>query len=132
MPWNTTKTGLDDAAVVWQMAYEKMRDHARSVVDFLNNLANEVAEYGSDASPLLAALVNETTVKDVEEFKETSSGFAVNEDPPEVGPKMVRVQYSREEEKIEALKELFEVRSAKAVGEESFNWAYEALLEGDE
>ena len=132
MPWNTTKTGLDDAAVVWQIAYEKMRAHARSVVDFLNVLANEVAEYGSDASPLRAALLRETSVKDVDGFEERSSRFARNENPPQVGPKIVGVQYSREEEKIEALKDMFKVRSAKAVGEKSFDWAYEALLEKDE
>ncbi len=130
MPWNTTKTGLDDGAVVWQRAYEKMRDHARSVVNFLNAMANEVSEYGREASPLLAALQGETSLVGVEEFDEASLQFAWNQDPPEVGPKMVSIQYSREEEKIDALKAMFEVRSAKAVGEESFDWAYEAL--GDE
>ena len=132
MPWNTTKTGLDDAAVVWQRAYEKMRDHARSVVNFLNNLANDVAEYGSEASPLLASLMFETRVRDVEDFENASLQFSWNEDPPAVGPKMVRVQYSREEEKIEVLKDVFSVRSAKAVGEKSFDMVYQEYVEDDE
>ena len=131
MPWNTTKTGLDDAAVVWQRAYEKMRDHARSVVNFLNDMANEVAAYGSDGSPLLAALKSETKLVRVEEFGSRSRQFKWNQNPPEVGPKKVSIQYSKEEEKIEALKELFEVTSARAVGEASFDWAYETV-EDDE
>lgn len=131
MPWNTTKTGLDDAAVVWQRAFEKMRDHARSVVNFLNDMANEVAEYGSDGSPLLAALESETKLIRVEEIGARKMEFKWNQDPPEVGPKKVSIQYSKEEEKIEALKDLFEVTSARAVGEASFDWAYEAVEDDD-
>ena len=131
MPWNTTKTGLDDTAVVWQTAKEKMRDHARCVVDFLNQLANEISEYGSDASPLLSALSSETSVRDVEEFRHRSMQFTWNENPPEVGPKMVRIQYSKEEEKIAALKEVFGVRSARAVGESAFDLVYDTHVESD-
>ncbi|MDE0242541.1 MAG: hypothetical protein OXQ84_20495 [bacterium] len=132
MPWNTTKTGLDDSTVVWQRTYEKMRDHARSVVSFLNALANEIAEYGSDASPMLAALESETRLRDVGEFPQPESRFSWNENPPEVGPKMKNILYRKEEEKIEALKEVFGVTSGKAVGEKSFDLAYDVHVEDDQ
>ena len=126
LPWNTTKTGLDDAAIVWQETYERMREHARSVLEFLSALAHNVAEYGRESSPLLAALDNETTLKDVEEFPDSRQRFTWNRNPPKLGPKMVRVQYSREEEKIEEMKDALHVTSAKAVGELSFDWMYKA------
>lgn len=132
MPWNTTKTGLDDAATVWQQTYDRMLEHSRSVFEFLNALANDVSEHGGERSRLLKALTDDTVLTDVGEFGEVGERFRWDRKPREIAPKRVGVHYWREEGKIEALKGALGVGSAKAVGEKSFDWMYRTKVGDDE
>jgi len=120
LPWNTTKTGLDESSPVWQVTYPKMLDHTRVVINFLNMLDDDIEEYGSRASPLLSALNRETQTQDVEIFR-GSKVFSWNKTPRAPGPKTVKIQYSREETKIRSLMTALGVGSAKAVGEKTFD-----------
>ncbi len=56
LPWNTSKTGLDQASAAWQITYTKMLDHARSVMNYLNALDNDIEEWGRTSSPMLASV----------------------------------------------------------------------------
>ena len=96
-----------------------MLDHTRTVIDFLNILDSDIAEYGK-SSPLLSALNRESNLRQVE----TLSGerkFSWNATPRNPGPKTIKIQYSREEPKIQTLKIALGVGSAKAVGEATFD-----------
>ena len=60
LPWNTTKTGLDGSSPTWQAALQKMLDHTRVAIRYLNELDRNVDEYGSGSSPqLLTSLKRE-------------------------------------------------------------------------
>ncbi|MYE25503.1 MAG: hypothetical protein F4Y01_16455 [Gammaproteobacteria bacterium] len=132
VPWNTTKTGLDDAATVWQQAYDRMIEHSRSVFEFLNELANDVAEHGGERSRLLKALTDDTVLTDVGEFGAVDQRFEWDKEPRKLAPKTIGIHYWREESKIEALKGILGVGSAKAVGENSFDWMYRTRVGDDE
>lgn len=120
LPWNTTKTGLDASSKVWQMTYPKMLDHTRTVINFLNALDKSIEEYGAKSSPLLTALNKETQAKEIENFRRAKA-FSWNRTPQAPGPKTVKIQYSREETKIQSLMTALGVKSAKAVGEKTFD-----------
>lgn len=120
LPWNTTKTDLDESNPFWQVTLQKMLDHARSVIRFLNAVDQEIDEYGSANAPLRSALYKETHMQSVEEFK-GARAFTYNLQPRAPGPKTVKIQYSREETKIRMLMTALGVNSAKAVGEETFD-----------
>lgn len=131
LPWNTTKTGLDTSSAVWQATFPKMLDHTRTVIKFLNSLDEEIEEYGRSAAPLLSALSRETQAQEVEKFKGSRS-FSWNTSPRAPGPKMTKIQYSREASKIRSLMTALGVGSAKAVGESTFDIIYKEQAEGEE
>lgn len=131
LPWNTTKTGIDESSPVWQVAYPKMIDHTRTVINFLNTLDSDIEEYGSKSSPLLTALNRETQSQDVESFR-GAKVFSWNRSPRAPGPKTIKIQYSREEEKIKSLMTALGVGSAKAVGEKTFDIVYSEQRDDDE
>lgn len=122
LPWNTTKTGLDSSAPIWQATHPKMLDHTRTVISFLNSLDDEVTEYGR-TSPLLTALAAETRPEQVERLHGTKP-FSWNKSPRAPGPKTVKIQYSREETKIQSLMTALGVSTAKAVGEATFDMIF--------
>ena len=130
LPWNTTKTGLDSSSTVWQATCEKMIDHTRAIINFLNILDRE-AEESDESSPLLAALNKETRLREVETFHGKRS-FSWNEAPRQSGPKTVKIQYSREETKIRNLMVALGVGSAKAVGETTFDLIFGEQGDDDE
>ena len=120
LPWNTTKTGLDTSSPIWQAVFPKMLDHTRTAINFLNALDDDIDEYGQSSSPLLRALTRETTALEVERFQGTKA-FSWNKAPKAPGPKFTKIQYSREQTKIRTLMTALGVRSAKAVGERTFD-----------
>jgi len=130
LPWNTTKTGLDSSSAIWLGTVPKMLDHTRTVINFLNDLDNDVDEFGQ-SSPLLAALNSETTLKEVETLRGPSA-FSWNRAPRPPGPRTTKIQYSREADKIRGLMTALNVRSAKAVGEATFDLVYKRQSGDDE
>lgn len=129
LPWNTTKTGLDASSAVWLVTYPKMLDHTRTVIKFLNDLDSDIEDYGAKSSPLLTALNRETLGKEVESFR-GAAAFSWNRTPQAPGPRTIKIQYSREEAKIQSLMTALGVNSAKAVGEKTFDILFEE--QGDE
>jgi hypothetical protein len=130
LPWNTTKTGLDASSGVWQAVYPKMLDHTRTVINFLNSLDDEIEEFGR-SSPLLAALASETQAQEVERYKGPRA-FSWNKSPRAPGPKMTKIQYSREASKIRTLMTALGVGSAKAVGEATFDMIFDEQNKDEE
>ena len=131
LPWNTTKTGLDTSSPIWLAVRPKMLDHTRTAINFLNTLDDEIEEYGKSSAPLLGALANETIAKEVEKFQGTRP-FSWNKAPKAPGPKFTKIQYSREDSRIQALKVALGVGSAKAVGETTFDMIYKEQGEDGE
>ena len=123
LPWNTTKTGLDGSSPTWQAALQKMLDHTRVAIRYLNELDRNVDEYGSGSSPLLTSLKRGTRHVPIESFI-TPQDLAWNRNAQPKGPPMTKIQYSRERTKIDKLMTALGVTSAKAVGEATFDALY--------
>lgn len=127
LPWNTAKTGLDQSNAGWQLTYTKMLDHARSVMNYLNALDDDIEEWGRASSPMLASVTRETVMKEAETYT-TKSAFAVNRNPTAPGPKMLKIQYSKEETKVRQLMTALGATSGKAVGEETFDIVFKEQI----
>jgi hypothetical protein len=126
LPWNTTKTGVDADSPVWQRALEKMITHTRAVIDFLNDLDNEVSEQGA-GGPLARALAAAVTtqadrVQQAPAVKTTA--FRAPDKERFSGPKMKRIAFSRPESKVDELMSALGLHTAKAVGEHAFDVTY--------
>ena len=131
VPWNTTKTDVDQDSSIWQQTFLRMVEMMRPVIDFMNELDRDVDENSKDHSLLLNHLqragrvnsesyrLNASTPKAL--FSFPKPGELVPPGPPP--PAMVKVQYSRPKEEIDALADAFNLGSAKAVGERTFDMA---------
>lgn len=136
LPWNTTKTGVNQDSAVFQKARQNMLSLARPVIDFLNEVENQKRDQKGDEKPELEQRVEQATLTDITEVSSTRNQKFTGPDPekePEEddGPVMKNVSYSAEKDRLERAKEYFEVDSYSKVGQASFEyfWTLEDLEE---
>jgi hypothetical protein len=80
LPWNTTKTGVDEDSTVFRQVQTEMFDALRMVQAVLNRAKKERQDRDPDDRPVLAAMTAAAPVR-VREVP-PSDTFAVPEDPP--------------------------------------------------
>lgn len=122
LPWNTTKTDVDQDNPIWREAREKMIELMRPVIDFLNELDRDIDAHTRDRSPLLKFVNERQSVK----FERIAADAIFAPPAREALAPVVRylkIQYSREVDDIEILKSALGVATAKAVGEKTFDLA---------
>jgi hypothetical protein len=121
VPWNTTKTNVDQDNKFWQSAFERMIEMMRPVINFLNELDADIDEYTKDDSPL-NNFVSKASWVAPEHISRVSRAFTAPTRTSFVkGPKTIKIQYSRPVEDVALLEDVFGVNSAKAVGEATFD-----------
>jgi hypothetical protein len=123
VPWNTMKTDVDRESRVWQQAFARMAEMMRPVIDFLNALDDDIDQHTRDGSALLryvskAERVGGDSLRDKQTFSAPKAEAL--ESPKD---RAVRIQYSRPFKDVEFLKDAFDITSAVAVGERSFDLA---------
>lgn len=120
VPWTTTKNDVDQDSAVWARAFPRMLEMMRPVIDFLNDMAEDIDENTREASPLLQVVSRETTTKS-DGLTAKSPFRAPKRGEAEFAPTTQKIQYSRTIEDIDFLKEALGVSTAKAVGEKTFD-----------
>lgn len=135
LPWNTTKTGINEDTSVYKKARQEMVSTARPVIDFLNRVENQVREMDNESdekTPLQQRMEDAEKVDSREVESKESSNFdsPVPEDydgqeTEDDTPGTTTIMYEKENPRIEAAKEWFDVTSAKAVGKETFEYFFE-------
>jgi Histidine kinase-, DNA gyrase B-, and HSP90-like ATPase len=126
VPWNTTKTDIDQDSPAWQSVFLVMIDMMRPVVTFLNELDDDIDNHPKNESPLLQ-FVNKAMTIAPENLNVTKSFAGPSRESVRKGPKTVKIQYSRRHDDVEFMKEELEARSARAVGEKTFDLALKRL-----
>lgn len=120
VPWNTTKTDVDQDSPVWRQTFERMMEMMRPVIDFLNELDKDIDENTREKSPLLD-FVSKSTSRQTDTLTEKVAFSAPARDSVKKGPKFVKVQYSRLQDDVDFLQTELNLRSAKSVGERTFD-----------
>jgi hypothetical protein len=113
---------------VWQVTFEKMQQMMRPVIDFLNELDRDIDEYTRSNSPLLD-FVSKTSLKKSETISEQKTFTAPARESVQKGPRYIKIQYSRPLDDVEILQRELSLRSAKAVGEKTFDLILERFSE---
>lgn len=124
VPWDTTKADIDVDSVVWKKAFKRMIVHMRTVIDFLNELDQEIDDYGQEKSPI-SKMIRESSMKSASEFTSARSFRAPKRSSIEEAPPLIKIQYSKPVEEINTLKEAYNLNSARSVGEKTFDLALE-------
>ena len=120
VPWNTTKTDVDQDSPVWRSAFDSMREMMRPVINFLNDLDQDIDESPEHQSPLLR-LVEEARYAPPESLTQPMQFRAPARGDVVLGPRMGRISYQKPVDDIDALKKELGLGSNKAVGEKTFD-----------
>lgn len=120
VPWNTTKTDVDQDSPVWRQTFERMMEMMRPVIDFLNELDKDIDENTRENSPLLD-FVSKSPSKPTTTLTERATFSAPARGAVTKGPRYIKVQYSRLQDDVEFLQDELNLKSAKAVGERTFD-----------
>lgn len=128
LPWNTTKTGVDDESPIYRSVKEEILLMMRPVIDFLNELDREKSGPAEDR-PLARALeetnlVLPRTLTQQRPFKAVARRSVVP-----AGPRMQRIQYDRPVELVDKVKANLGVSSYKDVGGQTFDYYYKMECE---
>lgn len=122
VPWNTTKTSVDQDNRYWRATFSRMMEMMRPVIDFLNELDADIDEHSKDDSPLNSYVTKSKSVTP-DSLQKTTSFTAPTRDRFVKGPKLMSIQYHRAVDDIAILQEALGVSSARAVGEATFDAA---------
>lgn len=124
VPWNTTKTDVDQDSPVWQSAFSRMIEMMRPVITFLNDLDKDIDEHTKESSPLHAFVAGADQVKS-EELSAKRQFSAPARGSVTIAKRTVKIQYSRPLDQVEFLMHELSQGSGKAVGEKTFDLAYQ-------
>ena len=125
LPWNTTKDGVDEESSIYRSVRSEMVTLMKPVLAFLRDLSNE-QDQPEDSQPLTTLLASSQR-KSVSKITKKSV-FSYIKPAMKRGPKTIRIQYDRPEEVIRKVQKNLKVRSAKAVGEKTFEYYVEMEL----
>lgn len=126
IPWNTTKTDVDQDNPIWQQTYTRMVELMRPVIKFLNDLDSDIEEYTREQSPLLD-LVNKASIIKAENLISSSKFTAPERGTIEKKQRTIKIQYSKPADQVNFLMEELSVTTAKSVGEKTFDLTYERM-----
>ncbi|MEU4247766.1 ATP-binding protein [Amycolatopsis sp. NPDC026612] len=133
LPWNTTKTGVDQDSRVWRRVQSEIKVSLGQVVSALNRLKNE-RESGEDLdeTPISAALSKAKPVP----LDDLPSQSALHAPSPRRLPRPIprrrstqKVQYDVELDRYREVFDLTDATSAADVGRRTFDYFYEREVE---
>ena len=122
LPWNTTKTNVDEESKLYRAVRGLMVDEARNVVDFLNQLDAE----RDTESTVLQGIAEKADFVALTQVNEGTFGFDAQVTE---APRVTNISYKRPTEQVVTAKEVLGVTSAREVGERSFDYYYSAECE---
>lgn len=137
LPWNTTKTALDTDHPVYRSVRQHMVALARPVINYFNKRKEEndaLKAVGDDGAGRLQSLFDDATTKPLEDI---TARAAFSAPPPKKVAKakgadaQQSISFKADRDKAETVKESLDVTSWTKVGEEVFNYYYNAEC-GDE
>ena len=127
LPWNTTKTGVDEDNAIYRGIRLKMMEITRPIIDFLNDVDAE-KDYSDPRDRVLEQAIAAASPS---KLRDLPSKMTFSRPTGIRAPTTVSIQYRREKTLVEPLQKAFGVNSARAVGESSFDFAYAKLVEED-
>lgn len=130
LPWNTTKTALDTDHPVYRRVKQEMIAIARPVIDYFNKRKEEndaLREAGNKEPGALQKMMDAAKVQPIDSITArkifTIPTFIVKK---KTSPVLQNIAFKRSSAKAERVKHNLGVRSWREVGEEVFDYYYNA------
>jgi len=133
LPWNTTKTGVDQGSPQWRHTRQRMVGMMKDVTDFLNRLKREQDRAGQEGRTLLGDYIRGLSPKDL---PKTIGTFVAPKSvlPPKTAEDTVRIQYDKPVGQVQRVQKGLralgrKAGSYKAAGERTFEYFLEMECE---
>ena len=125
LPWNTTKTGLDETSLVYLRAREKMLEIFKIVKNMLDDIRKNTENNDDGIEETIAKMQGtEMTLENISKVKQNREvsikTVAVTTVPN------VTINYKKPKKEVEELKRLLEVKTYREVGEKTFEYYRDA------
>jgi hypothetical protein len=128
MPWNTSKTDVDEDSEIWEQTRKHIVDALRKSITMMNRLKREVQQRPPDDRPLVAA-VKRSKPAALEGLAERRT-FTVPDPPPRIVADAKRISYSVSSDVFQQASDAMETDRPSEIGQRSF--AYWMRREVDE
>lgn len=120
MPWNTTKTYVDEDSAVWQHVRRSIVDALRKSVTVMNRIKREVQRMPPDQRPLVTALT--AARPSAVEALEPHRTWVVPNPPPRVVERTTKISYSVATSAFEDAASFLETDKPSEVGQRTFRY----------
>jgi hypothetical protein len=127
LPWNTTKTGVDQESEVFRVVQGEMARALQGVLAVINRLKREQQDWEPEDRPLAAALADARPVALAE--LPSSDTMRVPPLPAAPPPDFQRIQYSVGRAEYEQVRAELGATSGSEVGRATFRYFYESQVE---
>ena len=127
LPWNTTKDGLDQESGVYRSVRTEMVTLMKPVIAFLREVAREQQEEAEGFRPL-SGLLTGASATPVSSLVQRETFHYVRPAVKRRGRKTVRIQYDRPVELVQLVQRQLNLNSARAAGENTFDYYVEMEL----
>ena len=135
LPWNTTKTGIDEESRVWRQVQAQIKIASAEVVSVINRLkAEERTAISEDDMPTVNA-VSVAKLVDTEKLPESET-FAVppprkvTRRPSPKKPRTQKMQFEVQLDRFQAVSNRLGTSTVAEVGRRTFDYYYEREVEG--
>lgn len=137
LPWNTTKTGINQDSPVYRKARQKMVSISRPIIDFFNEVETQRRNLeDDDETPELEKEVEKAEPTDTSEVDRGSNRSFTppepdDEDEEDDGPVSKTISYQVSENRLNIVMEAVGASTQREVGEKTFEyfWDMEGLEE---
>lgn len=137
LPWNTTKTGIDEESRVWRHVQAQIKIAGSEVVSVLNRIKRESeTAVTEDDMPTVkamesASLVRTETLQPRQTFMAPPPKRAAKKTVPRK-PKTKKLQFEVPLERFEAVAQKVGTSVVAEVGRQTFDYFYEREVEGEQ
>jgi len=118
MPWNTSKTDVDEDSEIWEQTRKHIVDALRKTVKVMNRVKREVQQRPPEDRPLVAAVKNSRPAA-LERLDERRT-FELPPPPPKIVADAKRISYSVSSDAFEKASEAMETDRPSEIGQRSF------------
>lgn len=126
MPWNTTKTSIDETSHLYLRARENMQEASKAVRIFLDEVRQNAAQSDDGIKETIAQMESiEINAKNAKSILPAKKELSISNIKVKTNP-YVTISYKKPKEEVDQVKKVLAVKSNKAVGEKTFDYYVDA------
>lgn len=132
LPWNTTKTGVDQDSRVWRRIFSEMIQAGNEVVQMLNRAKTERQSAETEADQYLGRALAEARAVPLRNIQQSQRlSYPASPTPPPAR-NVRKIQYSVDRRRFDQVVEVLGTAIVAEVGRQTFDYFYSAQVGGDE